>query len=220
MIQAVLFDMDGTLFNTEQLYYDQLVTLMQEYGYTMTHPFFMKTLGVPIGVCQEMYIQTYGDDFPYETIYTRLFDDVRTHVKQNGTPLKPGVTECFTALKARRLPMVLATSCPRFAVDDFFSTLPELDAMLSGKVCGDEVTHGKPAPEIFQKAAKLAGVDPADCLGVEDSPSGLRAIRESGAYAVMIPDLKPYTDALAPYTDTVLQSLRELPGLIDQLNAK
>lgn len=220
MIQAVLFDMDGILFNTERLYYDRLVTLMQEYGYTMTPQFFVKTLGVPISVCREMYRQTYGEDFPYEEVYTRLFDGVRELVKQSGTPLKPGVRECFAALKARGIPMVLATSCPRPAVEDFFAALPELDAMLTGKVCGDEVEHGKPAPEIFQKAARLAGADPARCLGVEDSPSGLRAIRAAGAYAVMIPDLQPYTDALKPYVDTVLASLHELPGLIDTINAR
>ena len=220
MIKAVLFDMDGVLFETERMYYDRLIVLMSEYGHEMTRAFFVSTLGVPISACRELYYQSYGNDFPYDEVYNRLFDDVRNYVKQFGTPLKPGVFACFTALQARGLKMVIATSAPRSAANDFFAMLPELDQMLSGKVCGDEVEQGKPDPEIFRKAAHLAGFDPAQCLGVEDSPSGLKAIRASGAYAVMIPDLLPYTDALQPYADTVLQSLAELPALIDQINAQ
>lgn len=218
MIKAVLFDMDGVLFDTERMYLDRLVELMRERGYEMTREFFIKTLGVPMSACQEMYLRTYGQDFPYEEVYRRLFDDVRAIVKRHGTPLKPGMRECFAALKARELNIALATSCPRFAVEEFFAQLPELDQMLSGKVCGDEVTNGKPDPEIFQKAAELAGFSPGECLGVEDSPSGLRAIRAADAYAVMIPDLLPYSDGLQPYVNKVLQSLEELPVLIDRIN--
>ena len=218
MIKAVLFDMDGVLFNTERMYLDSLFRLMRERGYEMTREFFIGTLGVPVSTCRAMFFQTYGDDFPYEEIYRRMFEDVHAGVKQHGTPLKPGVRECFSALKARGLNIALATSAPRFAVNEYFALLPELDRMFSGKVCGDEVTNGKPAPEIFQKAAGLTGFSPAECLGVEDSPSGLRAIHASGAYAVMIPDLHPYTDELKPYVNKVLKSLAELPALIDRIN--
>lgn len=218
MVKAVLFDMDGVLFDTERMYLERLLLIMRDYGYEMTRAFFIGTLGVPVSACRDMYFRTYGEDFPYEAVYTRLFEDVRGYVKKHGTPLKAGAAECLRALKARGLSMALATSAPRFAVEDYFSALPEVDGLLLGKVCGDEVERGKPDPEIFQKAARLAGFDPSLCLGVEDSPSGLKAIRASGAHAVMIPDLLPYTDELKPYVDTVLQSIAALPPLIDSLN--
>ena len=217
-IQAVLFDMDGVLFDTEKLYFQLLKDILREYGYTMDMPLFVSTLGVPNRECRALYDKAYGDDFPFETVYRRMFADVREHMKLHGMPLKDGVEDCLQALKAHELKLVLATSCPRFAVEDYFHLLPSLDTLLDGKVCGDDVVNGKPDPEIYRKAAQLAGKPPQACVGVEDSESGLRAIRAAGARPVMIPDLLPYTEALKPYADDVLQSLRELPGLIDKLN--
>ena len=220
MIKAVLFDMDGVLLDSEKLYAKTLLTIMREHGYTMDMDFFIRTLGVPNRACRNLYYEIYGDDFPYEEVYRRMFSDVRSHVRKHGTPLKSGAEACLRDLKARGLSLVLATSCPRFAVEDFFHELPALDQLLDTKVCGDEVTNGKPNPEIFIQAARLAGQEPAACLGVEDSTSGLQAIRSSGARSVMIPDLLPFSDALAPFTDDVLNSLHELPALIDTLNAE
>ena len=133
---------------------------MKELGYTMDMDFFISTLGVPNRACRELYTELYGDDFPYEDVCRRLFDTVRSHARKHGTPLKSGAEACLRELKARGLKLVLATSCPRFVVDDFFRALPALDQLLDGKICGDEVTNGKPDPEIFIKAARLAGQAP------------------------------------------------------------
>jgi HAD superfamily hydrolase (TIGR01509 family) len=220
MIKAVLFDMDGVLLDTEQLYAKTLTDIMRELGYEMNMSFFISTLGVPNRACLQLYYDSYGNDFPFEMVYKRMFAAVQEHIKTHGTPLKSGVEACLTALKAQGLKLVLATSCPRFAVDNYFRTLPQLEQLLDDKVCGDEVTKGKPDPEIFLKAARLAGEPPAACLGVEDSRSGLMGIRASGAYAVMIPDLLPFSDALSPFADDVLESLNGLPELIGRLNQR
>ncbi|MFH1879918.1 MAG: HAD family phosphatase [Bacillota bacterium] len=219
MIKAVLFDMDGVLLDTERLYLQILLDILREHGYEMDTAFFIRTLGVPNRECRQLYTDVYGDDFPYEAVLRRLFLDVQAHIQKHGTPLKSGVKDCMRALKARGLKLVLATSCPRYAVENYLRTLPELALLLDGSVCGDEVSQGKPHPEIFIKAAAIAGQEPAACLGAEDSASGLRAIRASGAYSVMIPDLLPYSRELAPFTDIVLKNITELPPLIDKLNA-
>lgn len=217
-IKAVLFDMDGVIFDTEQLYFARLIGILRDQGYEMDRPFFISTLGVPNRACKKLYFDRFGDDFPYEEVYRRMFSDVREYVKLHGMPQKSGAEACLRALKARGLKLVLATSCPRFAVEDYFRTLPALDALFDGKVCGDDVVNGKPDPEIFLKAAGLAGEAPQSCVGVEDSASGLRAIRAAGAWPVMIPDLLPYSETLKPFVDSVLNSLSELPPLIDKLN--
>lgn len=219
MIKAVLFDMDGVIFNTERLYAEALPKIAKELGYDMDMAFFVRTLGISSGECRALYNEVYGGNFPYDRAVDMLFQFTLDYNQRHTMPLKDGVMVCLEELAARGLPVILATSSQRFVVDQLFASQPRLNALFQGKVCGNEVTQGKPAPEIYQKAAKLAGFPPHECLGVEDSPSGLRAIRQSGAASVMVPDLMPFTDALAPYTDHVLESLRELPALIDQINA-
>ncbi|HPF87679.1 MAG TPA: HAD family phosphatase [Candidatus Limiplasma sp.] len=220
MVKAVLFDMDGVIFNSERLYSKAVPDIAQKLGYTMDMPFFIRTLGISNQECHRLYIETYGPDFPYGKASEMLRSFILTYNKQHTLPLKDGVPECLQALKARNLQIVLATSSPRYVVDAIFNSLPQLNRLFDGKVCGDEVTQGKPAPEIYQKAAALAGYPPAECLGVEDAPSGLKAIRACGAQPVMVPDLLAYTDALKPYVDHVLSSLRALPALADRLNAR
>ncbi len=219
MIKAVLFDMDGVIFNSEQLYSKAQPAIAQELGYEMDMAFFVRTLGISSRECRRLYAETYGDEFPFDRASDMLFEFILDYNQKHTMPLKDGAMDCLRAISARGLPIVLATSSPRFVADALFSSLPELDALFRGKVCGNEVAQGKPAPEIYQKAAKLAGFPPRECLGVEDSPSGLQAIRMAGATPVMVPDLIPFTDAIAPFADHVLDNLRELPALIDRLNA-
>ncbi len=218
MIKAALFDMDGLLFDSERLYSKAVPDIAKQLGYSMDDSFFIKTLGVSNRECRKLYEDAFGADFPFEKAGEMLFSFVLDFNRRQTMPLKEGALQCLAALHGRGMPLVLATSSPRFVVEGLFASLPTLDALFAGKVCGDEVTVGKPGPEIYQKAAALAGFPPAECIGVEDSKSGLRAIRAAGATSVMIPDLLPYTDALEPYTDYVLRSLTELEALIDQIN--
>ncbi len=218
MIRAALFDMDGLLFDSERLYLKAVPAIARELGYAMDDAFFIRTLGISNRECRKLYEETFGADFPFDKAAEMLFSFILDYNKKQTIPLKEGAMACLTALHGRGMPLVLATSSPRFVVEGLFASLPALDALLTGKVCGDDVAAGKPGPEIYLKAAALAGFAPAECIGVEDSLSGLRAIRAAGATSVMIPDLLPYTDALRPYADYVLQSLNELEGLIDRIN--
>jgi HAD superfamily hydrolase (TIGR01509 family) len=219
MIKAVLFDMDGVLFDSEKLYSKAVPEISGKLGYSMDMAFFVRTLGISNHECRKLYAEAYGSDYPFDRASDMLFQFILDYNQKHTIPLKAGVMECLSALRSRSLPLVVATSSPRFVADELFSALPELNRMFLGKVCGDEVAQGKPEPEIYQKAAALAGFPPTECLGVEDAPSGLMAIHAAGAYAVMVPDLMPYTEALQPYVNSVLGSLRELPELIGKLNA-
>ena len=95
---------------------------------------------------------------------------------------------------------------------------PALDGIFAATLCGTEIARGKPAPDIFQQAAARLGLTTAECVGVEDSLNGVKSLRAAGCHSVMIPDLLPFSQAFAPYVDTVLHDLTALCPLIDRLN--
>ncbi len=218
MIRAVLFDMDGVLFDTEELGLKAITKIAAELGYHVDRAFYQTTLGVPNAECESIYRAALGQDYPYQTSMERFRAYFRAHNEQHAMPRKPGLMECLSGLKARGIKIALATSTVRPLVDMYFQKMPDIAAHFHATVCGGEVPRGKPAPDIYLAAAAAVGCAPGECAGVEDSFYGVQAVRASGAYSVMVPDMLPYGERFAPFVDTRLESLRELCPLIDRLN--
>ena len=220
MIRAVLFDMDGVLLDTEVLGLRAMADITADLGYKVDRAFYQTTLGVPNAECKQIYQEAFGPDFPYDVAIERFRAYFSEYNRTCAMPRKAGLMECLEGLRARGHKIVLATSTVRSLVEEYFAAMPDMAAMFDGKVCGGEVPRGKPAPDIYLAAARIAGYAPVECVGVEDSLSGARAIRAAGARCVMIPDLLTYDESFKPYVDNVLPSLRALCPLIDQLNAE
>lgn len=218
MIRAVLFDMDGVLFDTEVLGFQAMSRIAQSLGYAIDLPFYQSTLGVPNTEAEPFYRAKLGTAFPYETAMQRFRAFFAEYNRKQGLPHKPGLLPCLTGLKARGLRLALATSTLRPLVAAYFQAMPDVAACFDATVCGGEVPNGKPAPDIYIAAANAVGCTPGDCLGVEDSLNGVRSIRAAGAGCVLIPDLLPYDERFAPCVDYRLQSLMEVCPLVDQLN--
>ncbi|MEA4999374.1 MAG: HAD family phosphatase [Candidatus Limiplasma sp.] len=219
MIRAVLFDMDGVLFDTENLGFQAMQEIAGDMGYQTDRAFYVSTLGVPNAECKHIYHRALGDAFPYERFMERFRAYFMAYNKAHTMPFKPGLLDTLAGLKARGLRLALATSTVRPLVMDYFARMPEVGQHFDVTVCGGEVPHGKPAPDIYLAAARAVDCDPADCLGVEDSFFGVQAIRAAGACCVMIPDMLPYDERFAPYVDHRLHSLHDLCPLVDALNA-
>jgi len=218
MIRAVLFDMDGVLFDTETLGMHAMETIAAELGYHADRAFYMTTLGVPNAECEHIYREGLGQDFPYELAMQRFRAYFSEYNLNHPMPRKDGLMECLAGLKSRGLKIVLATSTVRPLVEAYFAKMTDIAVLFDGKVCGGDVPNGKPAPDTYLAAAAVAGCSPEECIGVEDSYSGVRSVRGSGARCVMVPDLLPFSERFQPYVDHVLDSLWELCPLIDRLN--
>lgn len=219
MIRAVLFDMDGVLLDTESLGLAAMTQIAGEYGYRVDKAFYITTLGVPNVDCEAIYKAALGPTFPYREAIERFRAYFAEYNRTRALPRKPGLMACLRGLRERGLRVSLATSTVRPLVEAYFTAMPDVAACFDAKICGGEVAHGKPAPDMYQAAAAAVGCDPRECVGVEDSFSGVRAIRAAGAHSVMIPDLLPYGERFAPYVDDCLPSLADLCPLIDRLNA-
>jgi HAD superfamily hydrolase (TIGR01509 family) len=207
-VEAVIFDMDGLLLDTESVYRAAMVASALAMGYDFPHDFCQSMVGTAEAEIHHMLQQRFGADFPI----VRLFADCETEMRQRldaGVPVKAGAAELIGELAGRKLPMAVATSTVRRIAEHHLQRAGLLDHFTA--VCTrEDVTRGKPHPDIFLAAAKKLGVRAERCLVLEDSYPGVRAAHASGAMAVMVPDMLPATDELRALCVAVARDLHEV----------
>jgi HAD superfamily hydrolase (TIGR01509 family) len=186
--KAAIFDMDGLLLDSERPVKDLWFQAARAKGWEIRQETVLRTTGVDEGSTRRIMAEEYGPEFPYEEIRIELGRLIREKIDRDGIAWRPGLPVILDKLEKLNIPFGVATSTRRS------TALWKLEkAGLGGRfaviVCGDEVERGKPAPDIFLRAAAFLGAAPEDCLGLEDSPAGLRALAAAGIPAVFIKDM-------------------------------
>jgi HAD superfamily hydrolase (TIGR01509 family) len=194
---AVIFDMDGLMLDTEAPAISAWNTAAEKFGYRITADVAVQTIGKDEPSSRAIIMAAYGPDFPYKQIRDLFSRMIHEDGEKNGIAHRPGLLPLLDHVARLRIPMAVATSTRREAalwklgragIQDRFPLL----------VCGDEIAHGKPAPDIFLRAAEKLGQAPADCIGFEDSPAGLRALHAAGIRSVFVKDIvEPPPEVLA-----------------------
>lgn len=215
MIQAVLFDMDGLMFDTERLCHRIFLQIGVEQNIPNMAAASEAMRGRNYAGCAKVCQQVISPTFDYEPLWRECTRRMQQEFDQKGIPLKPGLVPLLQELRRRGIPAVLATSTKRATAKGYLEKAG-LSEYFCGLVCGDEVSHSKPDPEIFIKAAKLAGAPPAACLVLEDSPNGIRAAAAAGCIGVMVPDMDEPTDELRGLARCVLNSLDDVKNALDR----
>ncbi|WP_246281160.1 HAD family hydrolase [Cellulomonas humilata] len=182
---AVLWDMDGTLIDTEPLWIAAETELVEAHGGRWTHEDGLTLVGNPMLVSAER-LQERGVDLSLDAIVDFLNQRVAVGVAA-GIPWQPGAQQVLTDLHDAGVPMALVTSSFRMLAEPFAAAVGLFDVVVSG----DEVSRPKPDPEPYLTAARLLGADIADCVAVEDSSAGIASAIASGARAVGIEVLQP-----------------------------
>lgn len=219
MIQGVLFDMDGVLLNTERLGRSIYLQACAETGYPrMDEQRYERLLGRPREEDCRLMLEMMGPDFPFDRVYDLYRARLVALVLSDVDATKPGLHACMQGLKQRGMRIALATSTARDVVEQYIAHIPAMQQVFDAVVCGTEAGRGKPAPDIYLEAARRLGLPPQQCAGVEDSIAGLQSLSAAGCVRVMIPDLLPCDRRVAGLVDHQLQSLDQLPALIDRLN--
>ncbi|WP_208829039.1 HAD family phosphatase [Bradyrhizobium neotropicale] len=218
-IGAVLLDMDGTLLDTEKVYFESLVAALNARGYTddvvtLCHAM----IGLPGPECELMLVKRYGDDFPLAEI-NRAFAANRDEIFRAGLPLKAGAIELLDALRSAERPMAIVTSSSRGSADRHLA-LAGIRARFDTVLTRDDVTHCKPSPDLYLLAAQRLRVKPQACVAIEDSNHGVTAAHAAGAITLMVPDMIPPTEetrakcaAVLPDLNAALAMLRERGAL-------
>jgi len=204
---AVVFDMDGTLLDTELVFKEIVWEVTAGLGVEMTTDVHGRMVGSSHEATNRLLVEAYGVSFPYE-----LFDAECRRIMHgrmaDAVPVKAGVPEILKELKARRVPIAVATSSRAAHALGHLGTAGLLD-LFQAVVTRDDVTQPKPHPEPYLTAARLLGVLPQNCLAIEDSHSGVRAAHAAGMQCVMVPDLVPPSPEIRGLC-TVMGSLHEV----------
>lgn len=212
MIRAVCFDMDGLLTDTERIGLDVTCRLARAQGFPVTQAH----RGTIAGLTLSRAIARLQEDFPTldgAAIRARWYDETLFVVQRDGLPLKPYAREVLRTLRRRPVKLALTSSNAQRMVEAYLR-LAEWEDAFDLVLHGSMVSRSKPDPELYLLAARLMGLPPEECAGVEDSPNGVRAVKAAGMVSVMIPDLLPCTADCASLTDFLLTGLNELDAAL------
>ncbi len=216
-INAVIFDMDGVIFDTESLARDSWLSVEQEFGIKVGQDFMIMLLGMSHTGILDVYADYFGD---YELgcrIYNWRKTFMAEHIERDGVPIKPGVLEMFAYLKDAGLPMALATSSFRPIYERLFR-VTGLENPFRMVVTGDMLKHSKPDPEIYLKAAEGLQVPIGECMVLEDSFNGVLGGAAAGAVTVMVPDMVQPTPEVRAKAYKVCASLLDVIPLLKKIN--
>ena len=216
--EGVVFDVDGVLFDTERLMHQIWHEVGAEMGWPQPGRDYLEFVGNGRSVIFEKMLTFYGPDFPKEEFLTTCSQTLQDRVEQFGVPLKPGAREILEFLHQKNIPIAIATSTAMRRTGKRME-LTGLSPYFSAMITGDQVTRGKPDPEIYRLACQTLGTDPARTLAVEDSRNGILSATAAGMPTVMIPDMIPPTPELEALLCQRCESLRELQNILSSLLA-
>lgn len=213
MLRAIIFDVDGTLLDTERIYMKAWKEAAAELGYVMPDALLRKTRAVDAKLAAKVFETEIGGGFSYQKarpIRVRIAEEI---IRRESPILKPGVLELLDMLQEKGIRLSVASSTNTRTTIEHLAASGIADRF-EVIVGGDMITNGKPNPDIFLKAAELLGEAPEDCIVVEDSPAGIRAGVAAGMKTVLVPDQAAITQEIIRVSDVVLKSLLEMPAYV------
>ena len=208
--KAVVFDLDGTLIDSEALVKEAHFAAIAQMGLTMSDAQFLALVGMHREANDIQLRGYYGQDFPLDDFIAAT----RAHVGERVAPLKPGAVELIARLDELALPFGLATSSRRPWVERHFAAHGLTDRF-AAVVTRQDVIEGKPHPEPYLNAARLLGRAPGDVLALEDSYAGVTSAHAAGLMTVMVPDLLAPDEAMRAKALAIVDSLHDIVPLLD-----
>ncbi|MBO5469214.1 MAG: HAD family phosphatase [Lachnospiraceae bacterium] len=215
MIKAVVFDMDGVIFDSEKLYRKHWMITGREYGIPEDE---MEDLcnhiaGATRQHNERLLKEHFGEDFDYDTFRAKTMDRMDAEIARNGLDMKPGVKELFAYLKENGYQIALATSTAQERASRNLQRAGILE-VFDKIVYGGVVPNGKPAPDIYLRACEELGVKPEEAIGIEDSINGVKSSSAAGLYTIMVVDLIEPTEEIRPVADQIYYSLFDVIALL------
>lgn len=217
MIKAVLFDMDGTLLDTESIGLKAWQYIIDKYSLNIDLTLPIKSIGLNNKSMGELFYKELGDDFPFEKYWEEGTEYLCRYEDSHGIPVKDGFYKLSQYLKDNGIKMIVATSTYHdLAVNKLKKA--GIHQHFDGLVGGDEVENGKPAPDIFLKAAGITGFSEDECIVIEDSENGIKSALCANIKCIYIKDIKDIRNELKEKVFRECKDLSEISEVIKELN--
>lgn len=213
MIKAVIFDMDGLMFDTETLTMKHFIKAGVDLGYEISESVMLSLVGKNVHDSKEIMINHYGVDFPFDEIDKTATEYSDKYFKEKGVPKKKGLIKILTFCKNNNLKLAVATSTHRKNAEYLLKSA-DIYKYFDKTVCGNEVSKGKPNPEIYLTAANKLNVASVECIVLEDSKHGISAAYAAKMMPIFVPDLVMEDDEIKAKIEAKCESLDEAIHII------
>lgn len=216
MIKAIIFDMDGLMTDSERVTFECYQERLKDMNLTMDEEFYKTLLGKTIKGIYQRFYDVYGNDFPIENVIQDVHQLMAERFETEGVPVKKGLVELLHYLKDNNYKTIVATSSNRDRVDKILAQA-KITEFFDDSICGDEVTKGKPNPEVFLKSCQKLGVNVDEAIVLEDSEAGIQASYDANIKVICIPDMKYPEKQYEEKTFKILKDLTEVTAYLKSL---
>lgn len=213
-IKAVIFDMDGLILDTEKLLVKFWCLAANEAGFPMKREHALHIRSLSKELCEPYLKSVLGEDFDYMSVRNRRKELMNSYIDENGIEIKSGVKELLDFLKVNDIKTAVCTATDYPRTKMYLGKVGLLSCF-DKIICGPDVIHGKPAPDIYLYACKCVEFEPNECIALEDSPNGVKSAFSAGLNVIMVPDLTNPTDEDRKYIKASACSLFDVKKIIE-----
>lgn len=212
-VKAVIFDLDGTLLDTEKLLFRYWREAAARYGYDMSPEQALTLRSLTHRLVQPLFTEWFGEDCDYRELRAMRLKLMQEHIDKYGVEKKKGASELLDFLGKNGYMRAVATATDEERAGKLLKTVG-LDGCFDRIICATMVEWGKPKPDIYIYAAEQLGLSPDECIAVEDSPNGIISAHDAGCFTIMVPDLTQPDEELKKNISAVCGDLLEISELL------
>ncbi|MCI8326652.1 MAG: HAD family phosphatase [Lachnospiraceae bacterium] len=189
-IKAVVFDMDGTLIDTERIYFPIEQKIIREMGYEVSFEEMLNFRSLNGRLMEERFHELCSKDFDFQYFCDTRDKNFKEYIDKNGIPKKPGADEILAYLRENDYPVAVATATYLDLALKYLKRIG-FDNKFDRVISVSNVKNSKPKPDVYLEVCRQLGMEPKHCMAVEDSDNGVRSAYAAGMRVVMVPDLAP-----------------------------